>query len=551
MAREGVNNWRYLTDALVEWFNELAAGGIFMTDADLRIQAWNRWLEGYLGRRAADIIGVPLFEAFPELVTRGLDQYYRDALAGQSRVVAHRFHGYLLAVPIRPGDPAAELPQGLMPQSARIAPLRLGGRVVGTITVIENVTERVMSERELRSQIALLERARATAEAAVRTKDEFLATLSHELRTPLNAVLGWTRLMRSGQLDQSTFGRALDVVDRNASAQAQLIDDILDVARIMQGKLRLEMQATDTVPLVLAAVDVIRPAAEAKRLTLTTRLDADSALVTGDPNRLQQVIWNLLSNAVKFTEPGGVVDVHLQVDEKFVEIRVTDTGKGITGDFLPHVFDRFRQEDSTTTRKYGGLGLGLSLVRQLVDLHGGRVYAESAGEGKGSTFVVRVPLRSVQLMHGASPSRSSGHSDSQPLAGRFVLLVDDEADARDVLGASLTGRGARVVAVSSAAEAYSTLTSPPDGQRPELIVADIGMPDEDGYTLMQRIRALPHAEGGDIPAVAVTGYARPEDRDRAIECGYQVQLAKPVDPEDLTRTVLSLLAERNPAIGRA
>jgi PAS domain S-box-containing protein len=520
-----------MADALGEWFDELAAGGIFITDADLRIRAWNRWLAMNVGRRPAEVVGLPLFDAFPELVARGLDQYYRDALAGEARVVAYRFHGHLLAVATRGSR------EDCMPQSARIAPLRVGGRVVGTITMIENVTERVMTERELRSQIGQLERARTTAEAAVRTKDEFLATLSHELRTPLNAILGWTRLMRSGQMDQSTFARALDVIDRNATAQAQLIDDILDVARVMQGKLRLEMQPADLAPVVLAAIDVIRPSALAKRIALATRIECESALVTGDPNRLQQVVWNLLSNAVKFTPPEGRIDVSLSVTGAVAEVIVKDTGKGIASEFLPHVFDRFRQEDSTTTRRYGGLGLGLSLVRQLVELHGGGVRAESGGEGAGAIFSVTLPLRDV-----APASRRAAPPDEEvSVTGRRILLVEDEPDAREVLSAALVRLGARVVAASSSADAYQTLVTAPACERPEVIIADIAMPDEDGYSLLSRVRRLPEDRGGSTPAIAVTGYAGQDARNRAFDAGFQLHFAKPIDPTRLAAAVARLL----------
>ncbi len=538
MSREA-GKWPYVGDALVEWFDELSAGGIFMTDASLRIQAWNRWMENHTGQLAADIVGVLLFDAFPELVERGLDQYYRDALAGEARVVAQRFHGYLLPVSARMST-AERGPVGFMPQSARIAPLRAAGTVVGTITVIENVTERVMSERELRSQIAQLERARATAEAAVRIKDEFLATLSHELRTPLNAVLGWTRLLRTGQVEASKIGKALEVIDRNAAAQAQLIDDMLDVARIMQGKLRLDMQPADMVSVVLAAADVIRPSAEAKHLEFITRVDTESAVVMGDANRLQQVVWNLLSNAVKFTQAGGRVEVALEADDTTARVRVVDTGKGIAPEFLPYVFDRFRQEDSTTTRKYGGLGLGLSLVRQLVELHGGSVAVRSSGPDAGTTFTVALPLRAAAVRT-VRRVRAAPHAQPVDFGGRVILLVDDEEDTREVLAEALTQQGARVVAVASGAEALAAFAVAPF-DRPEVIVADIGMPVEDGYAFIEKVRALAPAQGGNTPAIAVTGYAGPRDRERALASGYQMHLPKPVDPVELAHAVRDLLS---------
>ena len=537
--------WPFMADALAEWFDTLSAGGIFMTDMDLRVQAWNRWLEVNTGKQAESVVGQDLLALFPDLAARGLDQFYRDALAGIPRVVSQGFHGHLLAMPDHAGHGVAAGQRAMMPQTARISPVRVGGRVVGTITVIDNVGERVASERELRSQIAALERARETAESALRSKDEFLATLSHELRTPLTAVLGWTRLLRTGQVDGEMVRRALEVIDRNAAAQAQLIDDMLDVARIMRGKMRLEMALTEVAPVVLAAVDAIRPAAEAKSVSVMPVLSTDDASVTADAGRLQQVVWNLLSNAVKFTATGGSVTVTVRADGPSVEIEVKDTGKGIAPEFLPFVFERFRQEDARTTRKYGGLGLGLSLVRQLVELHGGTVEARSEGEGRGAVFLVTLPLRPPATVQVARPGRPVDIDNA--LAGRRVLLVDDEDDARELLRVTLGRHGAEVTAVPSAAAALRQLSNAEAGRPPfDVLVSDIGMPIEDGYTLARTVRALDERSGRRLPAIAVTGYAGPEARARALEAGYDRHFAKPVDLAELVEAIRELL----PSAGR-
>ncbi|MGE5358754.1 MAG: ATP-binding protein [Bacteroidales bacterium] len=532
--------WPFTACALDEWFDELAVGGIFLTDGDLRVQAWNRWLEIHSGRRASEVNGQLLFDLYPELLSRGFDQYYRDALAGKARVVAYRFHGHLLPLPWRAEQPGGAGVQGLMAQTARIAPVRADGAVVGTITTIENVTERVNTERELRGQIEALERARAVAEAAVRTKDEFLATLSHELRTPLNAVLGWTRLMRSGQMDAAMVKRALEVVDRNATAQAQLIDDILDVARIMQGKLRLEMQPMDLVPVVLAAVDVIRPSADAKRVRVSTDVRVDEVAVVGDKDRLQQVAWNLLSNALKFTPTGGTITVRVLARGESAVVTIEDTGRGIAPEFLPYVFDRFRQEDSTTTRMYGGLGLGLALVRQIVDMHSGTVEAASEGEGRGSRFTVTLPLRTPIRARVAAPFEDEVHAAASQLEGRVVLVVEDEDDTREMLCAALGRAGATVLSAPSVREAFEIFTGTPAAGRAEIIIADIGLPAEDGYALLRRIRAL----DAPVPAIAVTGYAGPEDRERAAAAGFDRHFAKPVDPRHLVSAAAELLRHK-------
>jgi CheY-like chemotaxis protein/two-component sensor histidine kinase len=391
----------------------------------------------------------------------------------------------------------------------------------------------------LRRQIEAQRRARATAEQALHAKDEFLSTLSHEMRTPLNAVLGWARILLDRQtLDHALVQRALQVIERNASAQAKMIDDMLDMARIVSGKLRLEMKTVDFVSIVLAAVDVIMPSADARKISVRTHLDPDTPLIVGDPDRLQQVIVNLLSNAVKFTDVGGSIDVRLDMSDREACLLVKDTGRGIDSSFLPHVFERFRQGDASSTRRHGGLGLGLALVRDLVELHGGSVSARSDGEGQGATFTVRLPTMAVTTVS-ADGARAAGPGP-RALATVRVLLIEDEPDSRDLARAALTRFGAQVAAVSSSAEAVTAILSASPETLPHVVVSDIGMPVEDGYVFIRQLRALAPERGGHIPAVTVTGYSTPGDVDRALAAGYQMHLSKPVDPLALIEAVAKL-----------
>jgi|GEM_PF-512499 len=384
------------------------------------------------------------------------------------------------------------------------------------------------------------QRARAEAETANRLKDDFLATLSHELRTPLTAVLGWTRMLRTGQLDAAATARALEVVQRNAEAQSQLIDDLLDVSRITSGKLRLDVRAVDVADVVAAAVDSVRPAAETKGVRLQSVLDPGAGPVSGDPERLQQVVWNLLTNAIKFTPRGGLIQVRLARVGSDVTLVVSDTGQGIRPELLPHVFDRFRQADSASTRAHGGLGIGLALVKHLVEAHGGTVHADSAGPGQGATFTVRLPI----MVHAAAPGGVRGAlAAAAPgggaLRGVRVLVVDDDEDATEVLGHLLRADGADVRTARSAAEALRTL----EQWSPDVMCSDIEMPGEDGYALIRKVRALP-GERGSIPAVAVTAYGRVVDRVRALFAGFQIHVTKPVDPSELVAVVASLVGRR-------
>ncbi|MBW4417936.1 MAG: response regulator [Myxacorys californica WJT36-NPBG1] len=380
--------------------------------------------------------------------------------------------------------------------------------------------------------------ARVEAETANRMKDEFLQVLSHEIRTPLNGMLGWAQMLKQGKLDASTSLRALDAIERSAKTQAQLVDDLLDVSRIIRGQLRLDLQPVSLPSIITAAIDAVRPSADAKSIQIQTLLDPDASLVSGDANRLQQVVWNLLSNAIKFTPPSGRIEVWLELVGEWVQIQVKDTGIGIRADFLPHVFERFRQADSSTTRSQGGLGLGLTIVRHLVELHGGTVRVDSEGTGQGATFSVRLPGLQVQP---SSPNQQPSIS-TQPigsLSGLRVITVDDDADSLALITFILEQAGAEVTAVTSAVEALNALRQ----VKPDLLVSDLGMPDQDGFSLIRQIRALPAERGGRIPAIALTAYAKEEDRRQALLSGFQTHIPKPVSPEELVVVVANLAAK--------
>lgn len=379
--------------------------------------------------------------------------------------------------------------------------------------------------------------ARAEAETANRIKDEFLAVLSHELRSPLNPILGWSQLLLSGKLDATKTTQALQTIERNAKLQVQLIEDLLDVSRILRGKLSLEMVPVNLVLTIAAAIETVRLAAQAKSIQIDTVLELKSAQVLGDSARLQQVIWNLLSNAVKFTSPGGRVEIRLERINWEAQITVSDTGKGIHPDFLPHVFEYFRQADATTTRKFGGLGLGLAIVRQLVELHGGTVRAESPGEGLGATFTVTLPLLNEDKSIKQADNSSLLVHEALPLSGKQVLVVDDEADSRELIAFILEQRGAIVTEVASALQALQVIAK----IQPNVLVSDIGMPDMDGYMLMRHIRAMPSEQISQIKAIALTAYAGEIDRQQALTVGFQYHIAKPVDPEQLVGAIVNLL----------
>ncbi|HEY0083160.1 MAG TPA: ATP-binding protein, partial [Pyrinomonadaceae bacterium] len=390
------------------------------------------------------------------------------------------------------------------------------------------------------------QRLRAEAETANRLKDEFLATVSHELRTPLTAIVGWSSMLRTGNFDQPTTARAIETIERNALAQTQIIEDLLDVSRIITGKVTLDARLVELNAIIETALDSVRPAATTKGITLRseTARGIDLTTVWGDPARLQQVMWNLLANAVKFTQAGGEVTVRLSRAGAHVRVAVADTGQGISRDFLPFVFDRFRQADGTITRAHGGLGLGLAIVRHLVEIHGGTVSVESAGEGRGATFTIELPVAGDErdgaletqkpVAARAEAATAAGHVAE--LAGLRVLIVDDEADSRLLLRTIVEQSGAKARVAASAAEALAAFAE----FRPDILVSDIGMPQEDGYALLRQVRALSPEAGGRIPAIALTAYAREDDRVRALQAGFQIHVAKPVNPPELVAVIVGL-----------
>ena len=398
--------------------------------------------------------------------------------------------------------------------------------------------------REERERLLTLERAaRSEAETASRLKDEFLATVSHELRTPLTAVLGWIHILRGRRLDEKAAAHALEIIERNARSQNQLIEDLLDVSRIITGKLRLDVRPVNPASFIESAIEAVIPAAEAKGIQVEKALDNEVSSISGDPTRLQQIVWNLLSNAIKFTPRGGRVEVRLERVNSYIEISVADSGDGIKKEFLPFVFDRFRQADGTTSRQYGGLGLGLAIVRHLVELHGGTVQADSFGEGKGSIFTVKIPLlpvyqRELYREQARETERETHLVVEYPdnLAGLEVLVVDDEADTLELIKVLLGQCGAEVTTARSAAEALHLL----ERIKPDVIISDIGMPSEDGFEFIRKVRQLPPEKGGKIPAVALTAYARAEDRLRVLRSGYQMHISKPVELAELVAVVANI-----------
>ena len=450
------------------------------------------------------------------------------------------------------------------------------GTIVGMLGFVQDISTRKSNEETLRKQAEELRtlnesvtrlyqtatKARAEAEKAAaenerlyrqaeessRLKEEFLATISHELRTPLSAILGWTRMLRMGQLSPENSAKALDTIERNARAQSQLVDDLLDVSRIITGKLRMDVRPSDPSSFIDAAVEAVRPAAEAKGVRVQKVIDTGPISIPGDPVRLQQVVWNLLSNAIKFTPRGGRVQIRSERVNSHLEIVVSDTGQGISPDFLPHVFDRFRQADQKTSRQHGGMGLGLAIVRHLVEMHGGTVSANSEGEGKGATFTVSLPIAPVYQVDSSAGRVHPGARDLLPpndITDRLdelkILVVDDEADTRELLRQGLEYCGATVSVAGSAAEAVEALMA----QTPDILISDIGMPGVDGYDLIRQVRRLPATDGGKIPAIALTAYTRTEDRLQALRAGYDMHVPKPVELAELVAVAASVVRRKS------
>jgi signal transduction histidine kinase/CheY-like chemotaxis protein len=449
-------------------------------------------------------------------------------------------------------DDQLQLLRQLGPKSWLIVPLLARERLLGAITlavtesarrygrvdvsfaeVMASHTAAAIESTRLRRAA---EAALSAAEAANRGKDEFLATLSHELRNPLNAVYGWATLLERGQLDAAQTRRALQVIVRNVNAQIRLVDDLLDMAHMVTGRLRLRVQAVDLLDVVEAALETVRHAAEAKGVRLQPVLESPGLPVSGDPGRLQQVMWNLLGNAVKFTPAGGRVQIKLQRVRSHAELIVSDTGQGIAADALPYVFDRLRQGEGAPGRAPGGLGIGLALVRHLVQLHGGSVFAESPGDGQGATFVVKLPLMIAEPLEQPIAQREARSLTGPSLAGVRVVVVDDDPTAVELIKEVLAQAGAEVIECRAADEALQALAN----RRPDVLISDIEMPSQDGYSLIRKVRALAPEQGGKTPAVALTAFSRPEDRIRSLMAGFNIHVSKPVDPAELTTIVASL-----------
>jgi PAS domain S-box-containing protein len=518
-------------------------------DLNSIITSWNKGAERIFGYSADEMIGTSITRLIPP----ELQSEEEEILARIRR--GERYDHF---DSIRIAKDRRELHVSLT-----ISPIKdFSGKIVGASKIARDITDRKLAEEALRkaqraAEVANKERerllqseraARSEAERASRIKDEFLATLSHELRTPLNAVLGWANALRVGHPRPEALAEGLETIERNARAQAQMIEDLLDMSRIVSGKVRLDVQRVDLPAILAASIDTVRAGAWAKGVQLQAILDPLNAPVSGDPGRLQQVFWNLLNNAIKFTPKGGRVQVLLERVNSHLEVSIIDTGEGISPEFLPFIFDRFKQADASTTRRHGGLGLGLAIVKQLVELHGGGVRAKSAGLGKGATFIVSLPLI---VLHPPPDDWERQHPQSKlvsvpllptiSLANTTVLVIDDEPDARYLLRQLLESAGAAVYLAQSAADGLEHLLT----KSVDVLICDIGMPDEDGYSLIRRIRALNDGHKSAVAAVALTAYARLEDRTEAIRAGFQNHLPKPVEPAELLPVVYSLVNPRS------
>lgn len=487
------------------------------------ITSWNKGAERIFGYTADEVVGQPVTILIPE----GQEDEEPAILA---RLRAGERIEHYETIRVRKDGTRIAI-------SLTVSPIKgPNGDIIGASKIARDITEQRQARKEL-------DEAYRQAEESSRLKEEFLATISHELRTPLSAILGWARMLRLGQLSKENAAKALDTIERNARAQAQLIDDLLDVSRIVTGKLRMDVRPSDPNSFIDAAVEAVRPAAEAKGVRVQKVIDTGLISIPGDPVRLQQVIWNLLSNAIKFTPRGGRVQIRSERVNSHLEIVVSDTGQGISPDFLPHVFDRFRQADQKTSRQHGGMGLGLAIVRHLVELHGGNVSATSDGEGQGATFTVRLPISPIYQVdpsgarvHPAARDLLPPNDTTERLDGLRILIVDDEPDTRDLLRQGLEYCGANVRLAGSAAEAVDAIVA----EVPDIMISDIGMPGIDGYDLIRQIRELPADAGGKVAAVALTAYTRVEDRLQALRAGYDMHVPKPVELAELVAVAASV-----------
>ncbi len=489
------------------------------------ITSWNRGAERIFGYTSDETVGRPI----TMLAARGREDEMPKIIA---EIRAGRRVDHFETVRRRKDGQEINV-------SLTVSPIRDSeGRIIGASKIARDITERTAAQAERESLLEAERAARSEADRANRMKDEFLSTVSHEIRTPLNAILGWAQILRTGKASQKDFDQGLEIIERNTRARAQLIEDLLDMSRIITGRIRLEVQRTDLAAIIESSLASVRPAAEAKGIQLEPVLDRSTPAVHGDPVRLNQIVWNLLSNAIKFTPTGGRVKILLDHTSVNLRIVVIDTGQGIETDLLPFVFDRFRQGDSSTRRQYGGLGLGLAIVKQLVELHGGQVRAESPGPGQGATFSVALPIKATSKTEFDAGPVTTTQYDAHPtiLAGLRVLVVDDDRDARSLVERILRDCQAEVTTAASAREAMDHVQQ----ARPDVLLSDIGMPEEDGYDLIRQVRSLNAEQGGGVPAAALTAFARSEDRRRALMAGYQTHLAKPVEPGELLAVVASL-----------
>jgi len=495
------------------------------------ITSWNASAERMFGYTAQEIIGESILRLIPDDRRQEEDQILMRLRAGE--LIDH-YETVRVTKDGRHRD-----------VSLTISPIKdNAGKIIGVSKIIRDITERKRVEEEQQRLIVRERTARAEAETANRLKDEFLATVSHELRTPLNAIIGWCHMLGQGKSDEATFARALKTIERNAKLQAQLIEDILDVSRIITGKVRLNTRPVDMAAVINAAIDSVQLASEAKNIKLEVRVDPSARHTNGDVTRLQQVVWNLLSNAIKFTPEGGSVAIRLERQGHNARITVSDTGQGISNQFLPFIFDRFRQADGSSTRRQSGLGLGLAIVRHLVELHGGTIEAESPGDGLGSMFTITLPLaqqgREVQIRNTGSLAPTEElvqYAKPLPsLAGFKVLLVDDDEDNLHIISALLVEHKATVQTASSAVEALDLLRC----YQPDVLVSDLAMPEEDGFSLISKVRDLEGQSSRQIPAVALTALVRIEDRTRALAAGFNMFVPKPVQPSELITTIANL-----------
>ena len=534
-----------LSSAFQRWMHEFSANGFLLTDENLKIGFCNAWLAKQIGVAEADLLGRDLFEVFPDLKKRGFNRYYTEALNGQSRILSYRLHKYLLTMPPSAGVGAYVQ----MQQSARISPLSDGSKIVGTVTMIEDVTERVTRENELNAQLEERDRllaseldARELAETNSRIKDEFLAAVSHEIRAPLNAITGWTQLLVNGGLDDTEKRHALDTIQRNVRSQSQIIEDLLDISRIVVGQMRLDLKPIDLSEIVDSALESASPTARSKNIQIVKSVPDKAPFVMGDSSRLQQILWNLLSNSVKFTDLGGSVEITLREVSDFAELSIADSGQGISPDFLPYVFDRFRQAEGGSKRKQGGLGLGLSIVKNLVEMHGGEISAESRGEGCGARFTIMLPLLIPDESRSVHTQLEGGLKGNYPdVAGCRILIVEDDPDSREMLDMLLRTLSIETATAATAAEALDQLST----FRPDVLISDLGLPEVDGYDLIRRIRSLSPDEGGTIPALALTGFASVEEKKRVHSAGFDLHLAKPVEYGKLVEAIGHIRRLRN------